>query len=45
MIEIDIEFQDKAMATPIYVKMDAPEELLSEGVCQQLSINSYLPKV
>ena len=33
MIEVDIEFQDKAMKTPIYVKMDAPEELLlSEGV-------------
>ena len=46
MIEIDVEFQDKAMITPIYVKMDAPEELLlSEGVCRQLSIISYHPEV
>ena len=43
MIELDIEFsQDNAMVTSIYVKMDAPELLLSKGVCQQLSINSYL---
>ena len=46
MIEIDIEFQGKAMTMPIYVKMDAQEELLlPEGVCQQLSIISYHPKV
>ena len=42
MIKIGTECQDKAMATPIYVKMDAPEQLLlSEGVCQQLGITSY----
>ena len=29
MIEIDIEFQDKVMTTPIYVKMDALEEFSS----------------
>ena len=46
MIEVDVEFQDKTMTTPIYVKMDAPEELLlSEGVCRQLSIISYHPEV
>ena len=34
------------MKTPIYVKMDAPEELLlSEGVCRQLSIINYHPEV
>ena len=46
MIEVDIEFQVKTMKTPVYVKMDAPEELLlSEGVCRQLSIISYHPEV
>ena len=45
MIEVDIEFQDKTIKIPVYVKMDAPEELLSEGVCRQLSIISYHPKV
>ena len=34
------------MKTPVYVKMDAPEELLlSEGVCRQLSIINYHPEV
>ena len=34
------------MTTPIYVKMDAPEELLlSEGVCRQLGIVTYHPEV
>ena len=46
MIEVDVEFQDKAMKTPIYVKMDAPEGLLlSEGVCRQLGIIDYHPEV
>ena len=46
MIEVDIEFQGKTMKTRVYVKMDAPEELLlSEGVCRQLSIVSYHPEV
>ena len=46
MIEVDIEFQDRTMKTPVYVKMDAPEELLlSEGVCRQLNIISYHPEV
>ena len=36
-VNLDIEFLDKAMNTPIYVKMDAHEQLLlSEGVCRQL---------
>ena len=30
------------MKTPVYIKMDAPDQLLlSEGVCQQLGIVSY----
>ena len=46
MIEVDIEFQGKTMKTRLYVKMDAPDELLlSEGVCRQLSIISYHPEV
>ena len=46
MIEVDIEFQDRTMKTPVYVKMDTPEEsLLSEGVCRQLNIISYHPEV
>ena len=46
MIEVDIEFQERTMKTPVYVKMDAPEELLlSEGVCRQLNIISYHPEV
>ncbi len=33
-IRLDITFGDKTMNTPVYVKMDAPEEplLLSEGI-------------
>ena len=34
------------MWTPVYVKLDATEELLlSEGVCRQLRILSYHPTV
>ena len=41
-VELDITFQGRSMKTPIYVKMDAKEELLlSEGVCRQLGIVSY----
>ena len=45
-VNLDIEFSDKAMTTPVYVKMDAHEQLLlSEGVCRQLEIISYHPEV
>ena len=45
-IVIDIEFRERTMTTPVYVKMDAPEELLlSEGVCRQLGIINYHPEV
>ena len=45
-VNLDIEFLDKAMNTPVYVKMDAHEQLLlSEGVCRQLGIISYHPEV
>ena len=35
-------FGNKMMRTPVYIKMDAPDELLlSEGVCRQLDIVMY----
>lgn len=41
-MNLDISFNDKTMQTPIYIKMDAPEQLLlSEGVCSQLGIVTY----
>ena len=44
--DLDITFQDKTMNTPVYVKMDAREQLLlSEGVCRQLGIIRYHPSV
>ena len=45
-VNLDVEFLDKVMNTPIYIKMDAHEQLLlSEGVCWQLGIISYYPEV
>lgn len=45
-LDLDITYGDKAMNTPIYVKMDAKEDLLlSEGVCRQLNIVTYHPEV
>ena len=41
-LDLDITFGEKTMSTPIYLKMDAHDELLlSEGVCSQLGIVSY----
>ena len=41
-VDLDITFQDCTMKTPVYVKMDAKEQLLlSEGVCRQLGIVTY----
>lgn len=45
-MDLDISFGDKTMRTPIYIKMDAHDQLLlSEGVCRQLDIVSYHPDV
>ena len=45
-LHIDIEFQGKTMRTPVYVKMDVPEQLLlSKGVCRQLGLITYHDKV
>ena len=41
-MDLDVAFGDKTMQTPVYIKMDAPDELLlSEGVCRQLGIVTY----
>ncbi len=41
-LDLDLTFGDKTMTTPVYIKMDAHEELLlSEGVCSQLGIVTY----
>jgi len=43
---LDLSFGEKTMTTPIYLKMDAHDQLLlSEGVCRQLGIISYHPNV
>lgn len=44
-MDLDVAFSDKTMKTPIYIKMDAYDKLLSEGVCRQLGIISYHPDV
>ena len=45
-MELDIAFEGFTMKTPVYKKADAPEQLLlGEGVCRQLGIVSYHPKV
>ena len=45
-IDLDIAFNGKTMCTPVYINVDAHEQLLlSEGVCRQLGILSYHPAV
>ena len=45
-MDLDITFGDKTMHTPVYIKMDAHDQLfLSEGVCRQLDILTYHPDV
>ena len=45
-LDIDITFQEQTMKTPVYVKMDANEQLLlSEGMCRQLGIVQYHEQV
>ena len=40
-MDVDVTFDDKTMKTPVYLKMDAHDQLLlSEGVCRQLGIIS-----
>ena len=45
-LDLDITFDGRTMKTPIYIKMDAKEQLLvSEGVCRQLGIVKYHKEV
>ena len=45
-VSLDIAFQDKTIRTPVYIKMDATDQLLlSEGVCHQLGLIEYHPDV
>ena len=45
-MKLDITFDGKTMSTPVYIKLDAPEQLLlAEGVCRQLNIITYHPLV
>ena len=41
-MDLDVTFGDKTMQTPVYIKLDAPDQLLLlEGVCRQLGIVTY----
>ena len=45
-MNLNITFGEKTMVTPVYIKMDAHNQLLlSEGVCRQLEIMRYHPDV
>ena len=45
-MDLEVAFSEKAMVTPIYIKMKAHDPLLlSEGVCRQLGILTYHPDV
>ena len=45
-MDLNICFKNKEMKTPVYIKMDAHDQLLLlEGVCHQLGIVSYHAKV
>ena len=45
-LDLDVSFNNKTMHTPVYVKMDAYDDLLlSEGVCWQLGIVTYHSQV
>ena len=45
-MDLDIAFEGKTMCTPVYIKMDAADQLLqSEGVCRQLGVVTYHQKV
>ena len=45
-MDLEFIFGERAITTPVYIKMEAHEPLLlSEGVCRQLGIISYHPEV
>ena len=44
-MDMDITFNDITITTPVYIKLDAKDQLLlSEGVCRQLGIIQYHPQ-
>ena len=45
-MDLDVTFSGITMQTPVYIKLDASEQLLlSEGVCRQLELLTYHPDV
>ena len=45
-LNLNITCDQRVMRTPVYIKMDAYDDLLlSEGLCRQLGIVAYHPKV
>ena len=45
-MDLDITFEGRTMCTPIYIKVGAVDQLLlSEGVCRQLGMVTFHPKV
>ena len=45
-MDLDISFDGKTMCTPVYIKMDAADQLLlSEGVWRQLGVITFHPNV
>ena len=45
-LTLTFKFNGRVLNTPVYVKMDSPNDLLSsEGVCRQLGIIHYHPKI
>ena len=45
-MNLEIDFEGQTITTPVYIKMDAHDQLLlSEGVCRQLGIIQFHPHV
>ena len=45
-MDLEVTFDGKTMCTPIYIKIDAADQLLlSEGVCRQLGVVTFHPNV
>ena len=44
-MELEISFHGKAMKTMVYIKIDAPDQLLLSGVRKQLKIITYHPSL
>ena len=40
-MDLKVSFGDKELITRVYVLMDAPDLLLSEGVCHELGVVCY----